>query len=249
MITAGITGLLVMMSLTTAGELPKALQGVRRIVTLGDSITEGGGQPGGYVWLLGQTLNRLYPDQQFEIVNAGISGHKATDMQARFQRDVLDKKPDMVTISVGVNDVWHGFFDFAAGQRIPDGSGPNGVPIPLYRQKLSEMIEAAQLAKVRVVLLAPTIIYEDLSSAENKRLSGYIAAMRELASKHRCLFIDMNAPFHRVIAARRKQTGATDNYLTTDGVHMNPLGNRLMAYTLLRGLGVPDRQLSDLKVP
>lgn len=248
MITVCIAGLLTTMSLPTAGDLPKALQGVRRIVTLGDSITEGGGQPGGYVWLLGQTLHRLYPDQKFEIVNAGISGHKATDMQARFQRDVLDRKPDMVTISVGVNDVWHGYFDFSAGKRIPDGDGPNGVPIPLYRQKLAEMIEAAQKANVKVALLAPTIIYEDLNSAENRRLSGYIAAMRELAAKYRCLFVDMNAPFHRVISARRKQTGSTENFLTTDGVHMNPLGNRLMAYTLLRGLGVPERSLNDLKV-
>jgi lysophospholipase L1-like esterase len=246
--TAGIAGLVALMALPTTSDTPKALQGVHRIVTLGDSITEGGGQPGGYVWLLGQTLARLYPDQKFEIVNAGISGHKATDMQARFQRDVLDKKPDMVTISVGVNDVWHGFFDFAAGKRIPDGSGPNGVPIPLYRQKLSEMIEAAQKANVRVVLLAPTIIYEDLSSAENKSLTGYIAVMRELAAKYLCLYVDMNAPFHRIIAARRKQANSTENYLTTDGVHMNPVGNKLMAYTLLRGLGVPDNLLSDLKV-
>src|SRR5262245_56670156 len=111
--------------------VPPALSGVRTLVTLGDSITQGGGSPGGYVWLMQKYLDGLYPGQ-IRIVNAGISGHKSTDMAARFKRDVLDVKPDMVTISVGVNDVWHGFFDFANQKPIPDGNGPNGVPLPVY---------------------------------------------------------------------------------------------------------------------
>ncbi len=52
-----------------------AALGVTRIVTLGDSITQGGGQPGGYVWLLDRYLNALYPATPITVVNAGISGH------------------------------------------------------------------------------------------------------------------------------------------------------------------------------
>jgi acyl-CoA thioesterase I len=69
--------------------VPPLLAGVTRIVTLGDSITQGGGQPGGYVWLLDRYLNAVYPDTPITVVNAGISGQKAPDMQARFERDVL----------------------------------------------------------------------------------------------------------------------------------------------------------------
>jgi lysophospholipase L1-like esterase len=59
---------------------------------------------GGYVWLLQCYLSALYPDRQIEILNAGISGNKATDMQARFQKDAIDQKPDLVMINVGVNE-------------------------------------------------------------------------------------------------------------------------------------------------
>jgi lysophospholipase L1-like esterase len=49
-------------------------------------------------------LSALYPDRKIEIVNAGISGNKASDMQARFQKDAIDQKPDLVMINVGVNE-------------------------------------------------------------------------------------------------------------------------------------------------
>src|SRR5579871_1722929 len=83
--------------------VPPALKDVHRIVCLGDSITQMGENPGGYVWLVRHFLNSIYPQQNIEVINAGISGHKSTDMIERFQRDVLDKKPDLITISCGVN--------------------------------------------------------------------------------------------------------------------------------------------------
>ena len=125
-----------------AADLPGTFQGVRRIVALGDSITEAGGEAGGYVWLLERYLSALDPTRRIEVVNAGVGGHKSTDMAARFTRDVLDRKPDLVTISVGINDVWHAFRDFQAGRNHPAGNLPAGVPLPVYRTKLQTMIEA-----------------------------------------------------------------------------------------------------------
>jgi lysophospholipase L1-like esterase len=52
--------------------------------------------------LLQRYLSALDPDRKIEIVNAGISSNKATDMQARFQKDAIDQKPDLVMINVGV---------------------------------------------------------------------------------------------------------------------------------------------------
>ena len=105
---------------------------VHRIVMMGDSITQMGGSPKGYVTLVDQTLDATRPSDPFEVVNVGIGGQKAPDMLARFRRDVIDKKPDLVTLSVGVNDVWHGFRDFAKGERHPSGELPAGVPLPVY---------------------------------------------------------------------------------------------------------------------
>jgi lysophospholipase L1-like esterase len=89
---------------TPPPQIHNVLAGKRKIVTVGDSITEAGKYPGGYVWLLQRYLSALYPAGKIKIVNAGISGNKATDMQARFQKDAIDQKPDLVMINVGVNE-------------------------------------------------------------------------------------------------------------------------------------------------
>ena len=217
----------------TMPELPPLLKGVHRIVCLGDSITQGGEGPGGYVWLVRRYLGALYPQQPIEVVNAGISGHKSTDMLARFQRDVLDKKPDLVTISVGVNDVWHGFYD-----NHPEGDGPKGIPLVEYRQHVEDMITQAQKIGAKVVVLTTTVIHEDGDNKENAKLKSYNAALRDLAKKHHATFVDYQKPFWALINAYQKETGGHELLLTVDGVHMNPTGNRVMAHTLLTGLGI-----------
>lgn len=224
--------------------LPPLLSGVSRIVTLGDSITQGGGQPGGYVWLLDRYLKAVYPSIPIEIVNAGISGHKATDMQARFERDVLAARPQLVIISVGVNDVWHSFRDFKARRDHPDGSLPNGVPLPVYIEKVEAMIAAATAAGIKVVLLTPTPIHENPASVENARLASYVTAMKVLGTKHHVPVIDLNAAMTRAIAAHQREAGPRVNVLTTDGVHLNAAGNQLVGWAVLRGLGVPVAALS-----
>jgi acyl-CoA thioesterase-1 len=210
---------------------PSRLRGVHRIVCLGDSITQAGEGPGGYVWLLRRYLTTLYPD--IEVINAGISGHKSTDMLERFQRDVVDKKPNLVTISVGVNDVWHGFYD-----NHPMGDGPRGVKLDDYHNNVEQMVQRASAAGAQVIVLSTTVINEDLQNRENAKLVGYNAALRDIARKHNAVFVDFQKPFQSLIKAYRA-TGARDNLLTVDGVHMNPLGNKVMAYTILSGLDVP----------
>jgi len=225
----------------TTPEVPAQLQGIHKIVCLGDSITQMGESPGGYVWLLRKYLTALYPGM--EVINSGISGHKSNDMLARFDRDVLAHKPDMVTISVGVNDVWHGFYD-----NHPMGDGPKGVPLPEYRKNVEAMVAAARAANVKIVLLSTTVIYEDLNNRENAKLVGYNAALRDIARKNDALFIDFQKPFQSLIKAYRATTGGRDNLLTTDGVHMNPEGNKVMAHTILTGLGVSPEAAREAKL-
>ena len=233
---------------TPPPEIQNVLAGKRKIVIVGDSITEGGKYPGGYVWLLERYLSALYPAGKIQIVNAGISGNKATDMQARFQKDAIDQKPDLVMINVGVNDVWHAFFNFPKNQFFPQGNLPAGVPLAEYRDKITQMVLAAKAAGIRVVLLSPTPIGETLDGPENRRLQEYIAAMREIALENQCLFIDLNGPCQEVIATYQKHAGKTLNLLAADGVHPNPSGYRIMAFTILRGLGVPAKDIENLEV-
>ena len=209
------------------------LQGVRRIVCLGDSITQFGDGPKGYVGLMRVYLAQAYPANGFEVINAGVSGNTSNDELGRFDRDVLQKKPDLLTISVGVNDIWHGF-----NAHYPQGGGPDGVMLPVYRANVEKMVTEAQARGIEVVLLSPTVIGEDLSDPRNAASTGYMAALRDIARRRKCLFINLRGPFQTYLDLSRT-TGHTDNLLTVDGVHMNDWGNRLMAATILSALLAP----------
>lgn len=223
-----------------AGEL--LLKDRQFLVTLGNSITEGGEWPGGYVSIMRTALDVLYPERTIYIVNAGIGGHKSTDMSERFERDVLQYQPDWVTISVGVNDVWHGF-----DESHPQGGGPGGVPLPLYKEKVIDMIKRAQAAGIQVTLFTTTVIMENLSSPENQKLVAYNAVVRELAKKYQCLLVDMDAAFRQALQPLQKSGMPDRGAFTNDGVHMLPAGNWLMAKTALITFGVPEERIELIK--
>ncbi len=195
-----------------------------RIVALGDSIT----QAGGYLNFMKKVLERNYPDMQVEIVNAGIGGHKSTDMSARLKRDVIDRQPTVVTVSCGVNDVWHGFYD-----------PPRGVDLDTYARLISKIVDDLRAeTRAEVYLLTPTIIKEDLNSPENVRLEDYCEAVRRIAAGKNCRLVDLNDLFN--LTLRSTQTGgAPDFHPTSDGVHMKPAGDFLMGAAILRAMGVP----------
>ena len=212
---------------------------VHRIVMMGDSITQMGGSPKGYVTVVDQTLDATRPNDPFEVVNVGIGGQKAPDMLARFQKDVVDRKPDLVTISVGVNDVWHDFKDFAKNQRHPAGDLGRGVPLPAYLKGVEAMIDLAKGAGAQVVLLSPTLVYEDLDCTENRRMAAYVRAEEGLARRKGVGFVNLYKACYDAVAAYQKVAGRRQLLLTVDGVHMNDAGNALLADGLLRYLGVP----------
>ncbi len=214
------------------------LSRVHRVVMMGDSITQMGGSPKGYVTLVDQSLDATRPGDPFEVVNVGIGGQKAPDMLARFGRDVTDRKPDLVTISVGVNDVWHNFKTPDFRTRVPSGDSGRGVPLKDYLRDVEAMVDAAKGAGAAVVLLSPTLVYEDLDCAENRRMAEYVRAEEALAKRKGVGFVNLFAACRDAVAAYQKSAGKRQLLLTTDGVHMNDAGNALMADALLRFLGV-----------
>ncbi|MBP0018231.1 MAG: SGNH/GDSL hydrolase family protein [Cyanobacteria bacterium SBLK] len=221
---------------------------VEKIVFLGDSITKEGTREGGYIWLLQRYLQELYPDRQFELVNTGISGNQSVQMRKRFQDDVLSENPDLLFINVGVNDVWHAFFDFEEQKNYPEGNLPAGNSLEQYRIDLTEMVGLARENNIEVILLAPTPIRENLDSQENQRLVNYIAVMKAIAAENNCLFVNLNQPFHDIIKTYQKYAGTTQKILTRDGVHPNQFGYRVIAYTILKDLGISEDRLQNLRV-
>jgi len=197
-----------------------------QIVCMGDSITAGGG----YLRQMDAMFAQQYPDLKLpKIINAGISGHKAENCIQRFDRDVLKKKPNLMTLNIGINDVWH---------RLRKPHDPK--ILATYKENVGKMVDQAHAAGIKVILLAPTVIKEDLKAEGQKRLALYVNAMRELSVEKKCGFVDLHKMFLDALA--KKPADMKGNWLTRDGVHMKPLGNAIMGLAALRGMGVPDEK-------
>ena len=199
-----------------------------RIAFLGDSITQQGNGPSGYLNLVMSALeaNGIKAVK----IPAGISGHKSNQMLDRLERDVIRKKPQIMTLSCGVNDVWH---------------GKRGVPLENYRKNITQIVEKAQAAGIKVYILTSTMISENPQSANNQKLAAYNDFLRTLAKEKSCTLVDLNADMQKQIASiKAEQPNFKGNFLTVDGIHMNPLGNIMMAKGILRAFGMTDSQIA-----
>jgi lysophospholipase L1-like esterase len=203
-----------------------AIKSGESIAFMGDSITEQGAKmPGGYVQLVisGLKANGITVTP-FPV---GISGQRSTEMLGRLERDVLNKKPTWMTLSCGVNDVWR---------------GETGVPLETYKANITAMVDQAQAAGVKVMILTATMIGETADNPNNAKLSTYNDFLRQLAQAKKCSLADLNADMQAAI-----KPGITGNQLTADGVHMNPLGDQMMATGVLRAFGLNEAQLQKAR--
>ena len=207
-----------------------AVKSGEKIAFLGDSITaQGASSPGGYVKLVisGLEANGV----KAEAIPAGISGHKSNQMLERLDKDVISKKPNWMTLSCGVNDVWH-----------QERGG--GVLIDQYKTNITAIVDKAQAAGIKVMLLTATMIREDQSNANNQKLVAYNDFLRALAAEKKCLLADLNADMQTALKAAPPHKG---NWLTGDGVHMNPLGNQMMATGVLKAFGLSEAQMQKAR--
>lgn len=199
-----------------------------KIAFLGDSITQAGAKPGGYCNLVIDALNRkgLEVTAQY----AGISGHKSNQMLARLEKDVLAHKPQWMTLSCGVNDVWH---------------GARGVELEDYKKNITEIVDKAQAAGIKVIILTSTMIKEDPANDLNQKLKGYNDFLVQLAAEKDCLLADLNGLMQKTIQTLEKD--ARGNTVTSDGVHMNAAGNMMMAKGILEAMGMSQEELKGLE--
>ncbi len=195
-------------------------EGDTTIVFLGDSITEA---PDGYVRLVTDVLQATRPERWTHTVNAGRGGDRSVDLPPRLRRDALVHRPDIVTVSIGVNDVWRGLDSPGLGLE---------VPLPAYRRAVATVLDEIGAAGARAVVLTTSVIGEDPESEGNRRLAPYNEALRAIAAERGLAVAEVHEAFQRVLAAPRP------SQLTTDGVHLTHQGAVVMALTVLRALGV-----------
>ncbi|WP_370568685.1 SGNH/GDSL hydrolase family protein [Fictibacillus sp. 26RED30] len=188
-----------------------------KIIFIGDSITASNKNTDadrlgdGYVRMIKEVL-----PGEVTVINKGVNGHRVTDLAFRWQRDVIDLEPDLLSVSIGINDVWRQL-DSPQLEQV-DASKFEEV----YRGLLTQLSP-----KTKLVLMEPTIIKENTESQGNQLLMPYVEVVRKLAKEFKAVLV----PTHEIFL--NHLTKKPDVSLTTDGVHMRRKGNELMAKTWL----------------
>lgn len=219
--------LLPLLALTFAGCSSRmTLQQGERIVFFGDSITELGIKPNGYVTLVSHAIEARHPDVAFEVIGAGVSGNKVPDLQKRLAHDVIGRKPAIVVIYIGINDVWHMTLKNLKGTSKAD-----------FESGLREIIARIQYSGAKVILCTPSVIGEkhDGTNPQDEMLEEYAAISRSVALALGVKLCDLRKAFHGYLVLNNKEN-KTEGILTTDGVHLNDQGNKLVAQELLKFL-------------
>jgi lysophospholipase L1-like esterase len=221
-VTAIALSLIIAPALLAADPTSPGLKKGDRIVFLGDSITQGGAGPKGYITAFKATLAEKHKDLGIEVIGAGISGNKVPDLQRRLDKDVIAKKPTLVVIYIGINDVWHGENDPA-----------KGTSKEKFEAGLKEIIGKIKEAGARVVLCTPSVIGEKKANANklDAKLDEYSEVSRKVAKETGSQLCDLRKAFVESLA----KTNAEDKdrgILTTDRVHLNEAGNKFVADTI-----------------
>ena len=97
---------------------------------------------------------------------------------------MVRRKPAFVTLSIGINDVWHRL-----------GKPLDAAVLAAYKANVAKMVDMAQAADIKVILLTPTVIREDANAEGNKRLVAYVEAEKQIAREKNCQLVDLHAMF------------------------------------------------------
>jgi len=193
----------------------------KKIIFFGDSITEMAVKYEGYLVKLDSMIKAQGLKDQYELMGSGISGNKVYDLYLRLESDVLDKKPDVVVIYIGVNDIWH---------KKLNGTGTDFWKFTKFYEAL---IAKLQAANIQVVLCTPAVIGErtDYSNEMDGDMNYYSNWIRYHAAQKSLPLADIRRAFLEYNLANNKQN-LDQGILTTDKVHLNQEGARVVAATM-----------------
>jgi lysophospholipase L1-like esterase len=198
------------------------------LLFIGDSITDAGrarpvgedkGLGGGYPAQVNMLLGSTYPERKIRVLNTGISGNTIRNLKSRWQKDVIDLKPDWLSIMIGTNDVWRQF----SGTNNPDSVFPEEF-VKTYGELL---LQTKPLVK-GITLLTPFYVEPDRDQPMRKRMDEYGKLVRKIAKEHGCRFGDTQAAYDN--ALKSMAFGA----LAGDKVHPSPTGHMVLSRVFLK---------------
>jgi lysophospholipase L1-like esterase len=189
-----------------------------KVVFFGDSITQAGVGPNGYISKLDSMIKQKGMSNEYELVGAGISANKVYDLYLRMETDVLEKNPDLVVIYVGINDVWH------------KASSGTGTDADKFEKFYRAIIKKLTDKNIKVIVCTPSVIGErnDYSNQQDGDLNKYSNIIRSMAKDLSLTVCDLRKDFISYLQANNP-TNAEKGILTTDRVHLNDAGNLFVA--------------------
>jgi lysophospholipase L1-like esterase len=202
-----------------------------KLVMIGDSITDCGRArpiaeaPGdalgsGYVSLVDAFLMATYPQHGIRVVNTGIGGDTVRDLKARWRTDVLDLKPDWLSIKIGINDVWRHFDrDFVPGGLISQEE---------YEQTLDELVRSTLPGLKGLILMTPYFIEPNREDPMRVMMDRYREVVRRLAGKYQVTLVDTQVAIDQVLK------DVPPIFLAEDRVHPNLAGHMVLARAFLK---------------
>jgi len=201
----------------------------------GDSITDAGrsrehakeanSQPAmgtGYAWLAASGLLVDRAGEDLKIFNRGISGHKVFQLADRWEKDCLALEPDVLSILIGVNDIWH-----ARGGNY-DGT------VEIYERDYDALLARTRTAlpDVELVICEPFVLRcGSITDDWFPEFDEYRAAARRVADAHATTWVAFQKAFDEAVLY------APPEHWAKDGVHPSSAGAALMAQTWLRAVG------------
>lgn len=199
----------------------KTVENPTRIVFFGDSITQAGVGKTGYITKMAEMIGTLGLASKYELIGAGIGGNKIYDLYLRHEEDVIAKKPNIVIIYVGINDVWH------------KTTSRTGTDADKFERFYNALIKRLQKANIQVVICTPTVIGEkyDATNENDGDLNAYSNIIRKIASDNQCKLIDLRKAFLTYEEKNNIENKAS-GILTTDRVHLTEAGNQFLAETM-----------------
>ena len=205
-----------------------------KLIMIGDSVTDcGRARPvgeglfeaigKGYVGYVQGLIEATYPEKQIRVVNTGSSGFTVRDLSNSWKTDVLDLKPDWLSIMIGINDVWRQFHSPLITEE--------HVYLDEYKQTLEKLVKDTLPKLKGMVLMTP--FYMEPNKNDNMRatMDQYGQAVKDIAKKYNTVFVDLQAAFDELFKHFHS------NNIAWDRVHPNNVGHMAIARAFLKAIG------------
>ena len=187
-----------------------------KILFQGDSVTDAGrdrsdphDMGNGYPRFASAMIQDSFPDTEFEFVNLGISGNRTEHLVERLEADFMEIQPDIVSILIGVNDVWH-HYAFEYVETTDEQFEKN------YRTVLDAI---KSRTNARILMIQPFLL-ESVDPAKQE-LCEELARKKAIVKRLADEYADAYLPLDEVLHTMTEEEPA---YYAADGVHPTPDG-------------------------